>query len=216
MKRNEPTLVQKAIDTVEGFDRVYKTLYQQTVLRGQSKSTFNNYIRKIAIISLHFNRLPENISDDESNEYLTVLALSSNSPSRSNFKHAVYGLRYYYRHLGLNKRTINSPSLKKETKLPIIINRNELRELFKTQGLLKHRIILALIYSTGLRSREVINLKLFDIDFERKTIHIRQSKYKKDRIVPLSNYIAKGLWQNQVKTHYYDNKYVINQKVKYK
>jgi integrase/recombinase XerD len=39
----------------------------------------------------------------------------------------------------------------------------------------------------------VINLKISDIDFERKTIHIRQSKYKKDRIMPLSDYMAKGL-----------------------
>ena len=193
MKRNEPTLVQKAIDTVEGFDRVYKTLYQQTVLRGQSKSTLENYIRRIALISLHFNQLPENISDDEITEYLTSLALSSKSPSRSSFKHMVYGLRYYYRHLGLNKRAIDLPSLKKETKLPVILNRTELKELFKAPGLLKHRIVLALAYSAGLRSKELINLKLSDIDFERKTIHISQSKYKKDRIVPLSNYIAKGL-----------------------
>ena len=130
---------------------------------------------------------------NEINEYLTSLALSSNSPSRSSFKHMVYGLRYYYRHLGLNKRAIDLPSLKKETKLPVILNRSELKELFKTPNLLKHRIVLTLIYSAGLRSQEVINLKLSDIDFERKTIHIRQSKYKKDRIVPLSNYIAKGL-----------------------
>ena len=86
MKRNEPTIVQKAIQTIEGFDRVYKTLFQQTVLRGQSNSTLQNYIRRIAIINLHFNRLPEDISDDEINEYLTSLALASNSPSRSSFK----------------------------------------------------------------------------------------------------------------------------------
>ena len=77
--------------------------------------------------------------------------------------------------------------------LPVILNRSELKELFKTPGLLKHRIILTLIYSAGLRSQEVINLKLSDIDFERKTIHIRQSKYKKDRMVPLSDYMSKGL-----------------------
>jgi len=52
------------------------------------------------------------------------------------------------------------------------------------------RIVLTLIYSAGLRSQEAINLKLSDIDFECKTIHIRQSKYKKDRIVPLSQYMA--------------------------
>lgn len=193
MKRNEPTIVQKAIQVIEGFDKVCKTLYQQTILRGQSKSTFENYIRRIAIISLHFNRLPENISDDEINEYLTALALNPKSPSRSSFKHMVYGLRYYYRHLGLNKRAIDLPSLKRDTRLPVILNRTELKELFKTPTLLKHRIVLTLIYSAGLRSQEVINLKLSDIDFERKTIHIRQSKYKKDRIVPLSDYMSKGI-----------------------
>jgi integrase len=57
--------------------------------------------------------------------------------------------------------------------------------LFKAPKLLKHRIVLTLVYSAGLRGQEAINLKISDIDFERKTIHIRQSKYKKDRIVPL-------------------------------
>ena len=192
-QRTEPTLVEKAINSVDGFERVFRTIHQQTILRGQSKSTLNNYIRRIAAISLHFNRLPEQITDDELNEYLTSLALSPESPSRSNFKHMVYGLRYYFRHIGQNKRAIDLPSLKKETKLPVILNRRELKELFKAPSLLKHRIVLALLYSAGLRSQEVINLKISDIDFERKSIHIRQSKYKKDRIVPLSDYIAIGI-----------------------
>ncbi len=193
MKEKIPTLVQTAIQTVEGFEKVYKVIHQKVILQGKSESTFANYIRRIAIISLHFNEIPENISDDEINEYLTSLALSSKSPSRSSFKHAVYGLRYYFRHVDLNKRAIRLPSLKNDFKLPIILNRSELKELFKAPRLLKHRIILSLAYSAGLRSKELINLKLSDIDYERKTIHIRQSKYKKDRIVPLSKYIAKGL-----------------------
>ena len=192
-KRNEPTIVEKAIETIPGFNTVYQKLQQQVILRGQSKSTFHNYIRRIAQISLHFGKLPEQISDDEINEYLTSLALQSKSPSRSNFKHAVYGLRYYFRLMGLNKRAIELPSLKQDTRLPIILNRSELRELFRTPSLLKHRIVLTLIYSAGLRGQEVINLKQSDIDFERKTIHIRQSKYKKDRIVPLAAYMARGL-----------------------
>jgi len=191
--RNEPTLVEKAITSVEGFENVYKKLNQQVILKGQSQSTLNNYIRRIASISLHFGKLPELISDDEINEYLTSLALNPKTPSRSNFKHAVYGLRYYFRLIGQNKRSISLPSLKQEIKLPVILNRSELKELFTTPTLLKHRIVLTLIYSAGLRGQEVINLKLYDIDFERKTIHIRQSKYKKDRIVPLSDYTALGL-----------------------
>ena len=170
-----------------------KTLEQQTALRGQSKSTLYNYLRRIALISLHFGRLPEKIPDDELNEYLTGLAISKNTPSRSSFKHMVYGLRYYFRHIGDNRRALKLPSLKQDTRLPVILNRSELRQLFRAPQLLKHRIVLTLIYSAGLRGQEAINLKLSDIDYERKTIHIHQSKYKKDRIVPLSDYMAKGL-----------------------
>ena len=193
MRKERATIVDNAIQTVEDFEKVFKVIHQNTVLKGQSKSTFHNYLRRIALISLHFDRLPENIPDDEINEYLTSLALDPKSPSRSSFKHMVYGLRYYFRHIGDNKRAIALPSLKNENKLPVILNRSELKELFKVPKLLKHRIILALAYSAGLRSQELIKLKISDIDFERKTIHIRQSKYKKDRIVPLSVYIAKGL-----------------------
>ena len=192
-KKSEFTIVERAIQTIDGFQKVYNTLQQQTILRGQSTSTFENYIRQVALISLEFNKLPEDLSEDDINGYLTTLALSPTSPSRSIFKHAIYGLRYYYRHIGQTKRAINLPSLRKETKLPAVLNREELRQLFKAPTLLKHRIVLTLIYSAGLRSQEAINLKLSDIDFERKTIHIRQSKYKKDRIVPLSKYMAKGL-----------------------
>ena len=105
----------------------------------------------------------------------------------------VYGLRYYYRLLGMNKNAIALPSLKKDTKLPVILNHQELKELFAAPTLLKQRVVLTLIYSAGLRGQEVINLKISDIDFERKTIHIRQSKYKKDRVVPLADSMAVGL-----------------------
>lgn len=192
-KKSEFTILGRAMQTVPGFDKVYNKLRQQTILSGRSQSTFDNYIRRIALVCLEFNRLPEDISEDEINEYLTGLAQMPKSPSRSSFKHAVYGLRFYFRLIGLAKRATDLPSMKKEAKLPVIFNRSELRQLFKAPTLLKHRIALTLIYSAGLRSQEAINLKLSDIDFERKTIHIRQSKYKKDRIVPLSAYIALGL-----------------------
>jgi site-specific recombinase XerD len=192
-KKTSLTIVERAVIAVQGFEEVVKKLDQQVELRGQSKSTLDNYIRRIALISLHFNRLPHQIDEDEINEYLVALARDPKSPSRSSFKHMVYGLRYYYRLLGMNKKAIALPSLKRDTKLPVILNRGELKELFSAPQLLKHRVVLALIYSAGLRGREVINLKLSDIDFERKTIHIRQSKYKKDRIVPLSPTMAKGL-----------------------
>lgn len=194
MKRKKGlNIMERAILAVSGFEEVAKKLEQQVELRGQSMSTFNNYIRRIGLISLHFNRLPHLIEEDEINDYLVGLARDPKSPSRSSFKHMVYGLRYYYRLLGMNDKAIALPALNRDTKLPIILNRTELKELFSTPKLLKQRVVLALIYSAGLRGQEVINLQISDIDFERMTIHVRQSKYKKDRIIPLSPVMTVGL-----------------------
>jgi integrase/recombinase XerD len=192
-KKSGFTIVEQAIAIVPDFSNVVKKMEQQVVLRGQSTSTLKNYIRRIALFVVNFEKLPEQIDPDQINEYLTALALDPKSPSRSSFKHMVYGLRYYYRLLGMNKNAIALPSLKKEAKLPVILNQNELKELFSAPTLLKQRVVLSLIYSAGLRGQEVINLKISDIDFERKVIHIRQSKYKKDRVVPLAESMAVGL-----------------------
>jgi integrase/recombinase XerD len=192
-QKSSLTIVQQAIALVPGFEQAAKRMENQVILRGQSKSTLNNYIRRIALFVIRFNQLPEHISHDEINEYLVALARDPKSPSRSSFKHMVYGLRYYFRLMGMNKNAIALPSLKKETKLPVILNHQELKELFAAPTLLKQRVLLTLIYSAGLRGQEVINLKISDIDFQRRTIHIRQSKYKKDRIVPLAETMALGL-----------------------
>ena len=192
-KKSGLTIVEQAVVLVPGFEKVISKLEQQVALRGQSKSTLDNYIRRIALFVIHFGKLLEQIDPEEVNEYLAALARDPRSPGRSSFKHMVYGLRYYYRLLGMNKNAIALPSLKKEAKLPVILNPTELKELFSVPTLLKQRVVLALIYSAGLRGQEVINLKISDIDFERKTIHIRQSKYKKDRIVPLAESMAVGL-----------------------
>lgn len=119
---------------------------------------------------MRFEKLPEQIDPEEINEYLAVLARDPKSPSRSSFKHMVYGLRYYYRLMGMNRMAIALPSLKKESKLPVILNQQELKELFAAPTLLKQRVVLSLIYFAGLRGQEVINLRISDVDFERKTI----------------------------------------------
>lgn len=192
-KKTSPTILERAITLVPEFENVLKRLDQQVTLRGQSKSTLSNYGRRIALFVIHFEQLPHKVSEDEINEYLTALARDPKSPSRSSFKHMVYGLRYYFRLMGINEKAIALPALNRDTKLPVIFNRQELKELFTAPALLKHRVVLTLIYSAGLRGREVINLKIADVDFHRMTIHIRQSKYKKDRIVPLSKAMALGL-----------------------
>ena len=87
------TIVERATILVSEFNRVYKQLSEQVTLRGQSQSTLENYIRRIALFVIHFEKLPEQVSEDEINEYLVGLARDPKSPSRSSFKHMVYGLR---------------------------------------------------------------------------------------------------------------------------
>ena len=144
-KKSESTILQRAMQTVEGFDKVYHKMRQQSILGGRSESTFENYLRRIALVCLEFNQLPEDISEDEINEYLTALAQSSKSPSRSSFKHAVYGLRLLFS-AHRAKQTGHCPAFdeKKKPKLPVIFNRSELRQLFRAPTLLKHRIVFGL------------------------------------------------------------------------
>jgi site-specific recombinase XerD len=124
---------------------------------------------------------------------LQGLASQSISLSRSTFKHTVFGLRFYFKSIGLPKRAILLPAIQKENKLPVVLSRNECRALFNVPKLLKHRVILSLIYSAGLRVSELCNLKIGDVDFDRHLIHVKQSKFKKDRMLPLSTFIAIGL-----------------------
>ena len=99
--KSKCTTYDRAIQEVEGFSSVFTVMRQNTAIGGRTDSTFYNYIHRIALACLHFNRLPEAITDAELTEYLTTLALDASSPSRSGFKHTVYGLRYYFRHIGL-------------------------------------------------------------------------------------------------------------------
>ena len=66
-------------------------------------------------------------------------------------------------------------------------------QLLTKATLLKHKILLGLMYGCGLRCIEVRNIRLRDLDFDRKMLHIVQSKGKKDRYVPLSDHIIRGL-----------------------
>ena len=115
-KKSGFTIVEQAIVLVPEFEMVVHKLEQQVTLRGQSRSTLQNYIRRIALFVIHFGKLPEKIDPEEINEYLAALARDPRSPSRSSFKHMVYGLRYYYRLLGMNREAIALPSLKKRFK----------------------------------------------------------------------------------------------------
>lgn len=161
-------------------------------LNGKSESTLSNYGRSLAKAALYFKECPTKIPDERINQYLLLLR-DTQQPSFSYFKHTVYGLRLAFRLIGREDRAIRLPSVKRVRSLPTVLSRQECRLLFSAPKLLKHRVLLCLIYSAGLRLSEVSNLKQSDIDLDRMQIHIRNSKYGKDRMVPLSSLIKIGL-----------------------
>jgi site-specific recombinase XerD len=85
------------------------------------------------------------------------------------------------------------PSIERPKKLPVVLSRSEVKQLLKTPKLLKHRLVLAMLYGCGLRCFELCNLQLKDLDFDRKMLLIRQGKGRKDRYVPLAEMQIRGL-----------------------
>lgn len=101
---------------------------------------------------------------------------------------AINAIKFYYeRVLGGQRKLYFLERPDKEKALPTVLNTEEVVRILKTTGNLKHKTILTVIYSAGLRISELINLKIKDIDSERGQIRVEQSKGKKDRYTLLSH-----------------------------
>lgn len=192
MQKNSNNVVDTACEVVLGFSSKIKYLNDRFLITGLSQSTRINYTRKLAALCLNFNKLPENITEVELTEYLARLIKSSVGKSNSQFKHLVYGLRFYFKALNIPIK-IQLPAIKKVNTLPIVLSKQECVLIFSSIKNFKHRIILMFIYSAGLRISELINLKWGDIDVNRMMIHLRLCKGLKDRYVPLSEFLLSEL-----------------------
>lgn len=144
-------------------------------------------------MALHFKLNPILLDDEQVLDYLHFLKKQYKTPSESFFKHTIYGLRYAYRMEGMQKKRVILPSIERPKKLPVVLSKAEMRRLLIAPKLLKHRLVLGLLYGCGLRCFELRKLLLKDIDFDREVIHIREGKGRKDRYVPLSKHLARGL-----------------------
>ncbi len=84
-------------------------------------------------------------------------------------------------------------SIKHEKKLPVVLSKEEVWAMLQNAKLLKHRILIGLLYGCGLRCMEAINVRLQDLDFDRKQLLVYQGKGKKDRYFPLSVHLIPGV-----------------------
>ena len=108
--------------------------------------------------TLRFRCLPAELHPEQVKDYLYPLQQRSNTPSQTYFKHTVYGLRFLLKAEGLPYAHLHLPALPKQRKLPVILSRQELWAMLTHGQLLKHKILIGLLYGCGLRCMEVRNI----------------------------------------------------------
>lgn len=147
--------------------KVYKALFEE----------FINYYHKFEI---------NKIDETQIISFLRYLVMER-KVSTSYQNQAINAIKFYYEKvLGGQRKFYFIDRPKKEKTLPTVLNEDEVIRLFKSIDNIKHKCMLMLAYSAGLRLGEIIRLRLPDIDRERKQIRIVQSKGKKDRYAKLS------------------------------
>nr|WP_319800849.1 tyrosine-type recombinase/integrase [Flavobacterium sp. 7A] len=122
-----------------------------------------------------------------------MLQKRSKTPSKTYFKHCVYGLRFLLKSEGLPYEYLHLPSIKHEKKLPTVLSKEEVWRMLKSCQLLKHKVLIGLLYGCGLRCMEARSVRLQDLDFDRQQLKVVQGKGKKDRYVPLSEHLIRVL-----------------------
>lgn len=160
-------------------------LYSEDLrLKNYSESTIENYRTQVSLFLNDHQCVatkPSEISERQIKEWL----LKANTINSR--KHRLSAVKLFYKLTGkqpLKFRHIEYP--KADKKLPIVLSQEEMQKMFSVCENTKHKVVLALLYSVGLRISELINLKWSNIDRSRMVINIIQSKGKKDRQVPLT------------------------------
>lgn len=162
---------------------LYEITSQKLHQRRYAKNTIDIYLHYISefenTINKHYSRL--NSSDFQG--YINQYQFSSASQQNQ----VISALKFAWeKGLGKKYLKIDFVRPRKEKKLPRIIEKEFLLDKLSKIENKKHRAILTLAYSTGMRVSEICNLRIDDIDNKRMLIHIKNAKGRKDRIVPLS------------------------------
>lgn len=156
-------------------------------LKGYSSQTIDVYKGHVQRFFEFIKKRPDQVVNEDIEKYLLDL-LDQRKVSYSYMNQAISAIKFVYKHVtnSRNVYEIKVPRPKKVEKLPDILSKYEVIRIFKGVINLKHRAILMLTYSAGLRVSEVVSLKVMDIDSKRMLIHVRQGKGRKDRYTILS------------------------------
>ncbi|VAW45666.1 Tyrosine recombinase XerD [hydrothermal vent metagenome] len=160
---------------------------KQARIENYSEATVKNYASALKLFLQYVSKLQANkISDDDIQNYL-YYCTQEKKYSFSSMKQVLVIIRFLYDkvfHQAIPK--VLDIKLRKPIYLPTVLSAKDISKLLSVTSNLKHKTILLLIYSGGLRLGELLNLKTGDIDSETMKIHVRQAKGKKDRYIMLS------------------------------
>jgi integrase/recombinase XerD len=162
--------------------------------RRYSANTIKTYSEAVkSFLLFHHTKKVDQINNqdllDYNNDYILKNKLSASYQNQ-----VVNGVKLFFRQIEGRKLDIELVHRPKRPKqLPNVLSKAEVKMILEAHVNIKHRVMLSLIYSCGLRRSELLNLKPVDIDSGRNLIIIRQSKGRKDRIVPLSDKILQML-----------------------
>lgn len=178
------------------YNEIYKhpvvaELSQHMRVRNYSFKTISNYRSQLIKLIYYFHDTElKNISKGQFEQYLDFL-VNKRRLSYSSLNVVINAFKYYRENmLGVETNAFyEMPKIIKAKQLPTVLSREEVELILRKTTSLKYRAIFSLIYSTGLRINEAINLKITDIDKYSKTIFVKNGKGKKDRYVVLSDKI---------------------------
>ncbi len=209
----------ETIPSPEGIEQITK-FKQYLASKRYSDNTIKTYCEALRSFFVFYrNREICQISTDDvisyNNEYILKNNLSSSYQNQ-----IVSAVKLYFstiRETKIEIEKIHRP--KREKLLPNVLSKQEIKVILNAHQNFKHKVMLSLIYSCGLRCGELLSLKPVHIDSKRNIILIKQAKGKKDRIVPLSPLILemlrsyylqykpeKYLFEGQIKGNPYDSR----------
>jgi site-specific recombinase XerD len=138
-------------------------------------------------LAKYFGKSPDELGESEIKEYLLHLR-NERKVSEGTYRFYSYGLKFFYKHT-LKRDYVMEKILfpKQKKQLPVVLDLKEVDALFSVTTNLKHKAILMMTYSSGLRVSEAARLKIADIDSKRMMVRIRQGKGGKDRDSILSH-----------------------------
>lgn len=171
----------------EGTENVLRHLKEKRY----SIHTINSYLSHLKLFFKYCgDKDPAEISDKETGSFMHDFIVT-NKYSASFQNQAISAIKIYYEING--GKEINSSGFERPRRsrsLPKVFSKEEVMQIFNATRNSKHKLILWLVYSCGLRRSEVINIRLTDLDTSRGTLHIREGKGNVDRMVP----IAEKIW----------------------